>query len=42
MYVNSFVCFAYSLQLVGHDGVLNQHAVSDLLAVCRCTVGYFT
>ena len=24
--VNSFECFAHSLQLVVHDGVLNQHS----------------
>ena len=28
--LNSFVCFAHSLQFVVHDGVLSQHAVSDL------------
>ena len=39
--VNSFGCFAHSLQLVVHDGVLNQRAVSDLLAVCRRIVGHF-
>ena len=39
--LNSFGCFAYSLQLVVHDGVLSQHSVSDLLAVCRRIVGHF-
>ena len=39
--LNSFGCFAHSLQLVVHDGVLSQHAVSDLLAVCRRIVGHF-
>ena len=39
--LNSFGCFAHSLQLVVHDGVLSQRAVSDLLAVCRYIVGHF-
>ena len=39
--VDSFGCFAHSLQLVVHDGVLSQRVVSDLLAVCRRIVGHF-
>ena len=37
----SFGCFAHSLQLVVHDGVLSQRAVVDLLATCRKIVGHF-
>ena len=39
--VGSYGCFAHSLQLVVHDGVLSQRIVSDLLAVCRRIVGHF-
>jgi len=39
--VVSFGCFAHSLQLVVHDGVLSQRGVSDLLAICRNVVGHF-
>ena len=34
----SFGCFAHSLQLVVHDGVLSQLGVSDLLAICQSVV----
>ena len=39
--LNSFESFAHSLQLVVHNGVLSQCAVSDLLANCQCIVGHF-
>ena len=39
--VVSFGCFAHSLQLVVHDGVLSQRGVSDLLSLCRTIVGHF-
>ena len=34
-------CFAHTLQLIVHDGVLSQRAVTDLLSTCRCIVGHF-
>ena len=34
-------CFAHTLQLVVHDGVLAQQAVINLLAICRQIVGHF-
>ena len=34
-------CFAHTLQLVVHDGVLSQRAVIDILAICRKIVGHF-
>jgi len=34
-------CFAHTLQLVVHDGVLSQRAVIDILAICRSIVGHF-
>ena len=37
----NYGCFAHSLQLVVHDGLLSQCVVIDLLAVCRSIVGYF-
>jgi len=37
----SFGCFAHSLQLAVHDGVLSQRGVSDLLAICQSVVGHF-
>ena len=37
----SFGCFAHTLQLVIHDGLLTQRIVIDLLAVCRSIVGHF-
>ena len=37
----SYGCFAHSLQLVVHDGLLTQRVVIDLLAVCRSIVGHF-
>ena len=37
----SLGCFAHTLQLVVHDGVLSQRAVIDVLAICRKIVGYF-
>ena len=36
-----FGCFAHSLQLAVHDGLLSQRAVKDLLATCRPIVGHF-
>ena len=35
-------CFAHTLQLVVHDGVLSQCAVIDTLAVCRSIVGHLS
>ena len=37
----SFGCFAHSLQLIVHEGLLTQRVVIDLLAVCRSIVGHF-
>ena len=37
----SFGCFAHTLQLVVHDGILSQCAVTDMLAICRRIVGHF-
>ena len=37
----SLGCFAHTLQLVVHDGVLSQRAVIDILAICRNIVGHF-
>ena len=34
-------CFAHTLQLVVHDGVLSQRAVIDIIAICRKVVGHF-
>ena len=34
-------CFAHTLQLIIHDGVLTQRAVIDALAICRKIVGHF-
>ena len=34
-------CVAHTLQLVVHDGVLSQRAVTGLLAACRKIVGHF-
>ena len=34
-------CFAHTLQLVVHDGVLSQRAVINILAICRKIVGHF-
>ena len=34
-------CFAHTLQLIIHDGVLTQRAVIDVLANCRKIVGHF-
>ena len=34
-------CFAHILQLIIHDGVLTQRAVTDVLANCRKIVGHF-
>ena len=36
-----FGCFAHTLQLVVHDGVLSQRAVIDILSSCRKIVGHF-
>ena len=38
---DDFGCFAHTLQLVVHDGVLSQSAVGNALAVCRHIVGHF-
>ena len=37
----SLGCFAHTLQLVVHDGVLSQRVVMDTLAVCRKIAGHF-
>lgn len=34
-------CFAHTLQLIVHDGVLSQHAVNGLLAAYRIIVRHF-
>ena len=34
-------CFAHTLQLIIHDGVLTQQAVIDALAICRKIIGHF-
>ena len=36
-----FGCFAHTLQLVVHDGVLSQQSVLDLLSASRKIVGHF-
>ena len=37
----SLGCFAHTLQLIVHGGVLSQRAVQDTLAICRKIVGHF-
>ena len=39
--LTSLGCFAHTIQLVVHDGVLSQQVVMDTLAVCRKIVGHF-
>ena len=39
--VVSFGCFAHSLKLVVHDGVLSQRGVRNLLSLCHTIVGHF-
>ena len=39
--LQSYGCFAHSLQLVVRDGVLHQRSVVDLLSICRGIVGHF-
>ena len=34
-------CFAHTLQLIVHDGVLSQQSVIDILAICHRIVGHF-
>jgi len=34
-------CFAHNLQLIATDGVLVQHCVNELLAICQHIVGHF-
>ena len=34
-------CFAHTLQLVVHDGIISQRYVQDILAKCRRIVGHF-
>ncbi|KAI2649262.1 Zinc finger BED domain-containing protein 4 [Labeo rohita] len=41
MGVSSLGCFAHSLQLVVHEGLLSQRSVSDALANCRKIIGHF-
>ena len=31
-------CFAHTLQLVMHDGILSRRAIKDVLAICRSIV----
>ena len=38
---DDFGCFAHTLQLVVHDGVLSQRSVVNTLAQCRHIVGHF-
>lgn len=38
---NDLGCFAHTLQLIIHDGVLSQRTVIDTLAICRKIVGHF-
>ena len=35
------VCFAHTLQLIVHDGVLTQRAVINVISVCCRIVGHF-
>ena len=37
----SLGCFAHTLQLIVHDGVLSQRLVKDTIAICRKIVGHF-
>ena len=39
--LSSFGCFAHTLQLVVHDGVLAQQAVINMLRICCRIVGHF-
>ena len=39
--LTSLGCFAHTLQLVVHDGVLSQRVVMDTLVVWRKIVGHF-
>ena len=39
--LQSFGCFAHSLQLVVEDGVLSQQSIADFLAMCRKMVGHY-
>lgn len=41
MGVSNLGCFAHSLQLVVHEGLLSQRSVSDALANCRKIVVHF-
>ena len=34
-------CFAHTLQLIVHEGVLSQRSVKDTVAICRQIVGHF-
>ena len=36
-----FGCFAHSLQLVIHDGLLSQRAIIDIITICKSIVGHF-
>lgn len=36
-----FGCFAHSLQLVIHNGLLSQRAVIDIISICKGIVGHF-
>ena len=39
--ISSIGCFAHTLQLIVHDGVLSQRAVGEILTICRKIVGHF-
>ena len=39
--LNSYGCFAHTLQLIVKDGAIGQWAVSNLLSVCGNIVGHF-
>ena len=39
--LRGYGCFAHSLQLVVHDGILSQRMVIDTLAVSRGIIRYF-
>ena len=38
---SDLACFAHTLQLIVHDGVLSQRSVIDIIAICCRIVGHF-